>query len=80
MPRNLSIDSFCPDAYLFELKHRGVPCFYCGQIGRTLDHVVPKSRGGSDDRENLVIACERCNSSKGNKPQEEFFLDFIWGS
>lgn len=31
------------------------------------DHVHPKSKGGSDDLDNLVTACESCNTSKGDK-------------
>ncbi|MBP7594328.1 MAG: HNH endonuclease [Candidatus Microthrix sp.] len=37
-----------------------------------IDHVVPTSRGGSDDPSNLVLACCRCNSAKGALPASEF--------
>lgn len=33
--------------------------------GATLEHIVPKNHGGTDDVENLAIACARCNSEKG---------------
>lgn len=33
--------------------------------GTTLEHIVPKNHGGTDDVENLAIACARCNSEKG---------------
>lgn len=33
--------------------------------GATLEHIVPKNHGGTDDIENLAIACARCNSEKG---------------
>lgn len=36
------------------------------------DHVIPKSRGGSDDLSNLVACCEQCNGQKGAKTPEEF--------
>ncbi len=48
-------------------------CQYCGQRGRdlTLDHVMPKSRGGAHTWENLVSACRACNHRKGGKTLEE---------
>ena len=47
-------------------------CQYCGSKDRlTLDHVVPKSRGGPDAWDNLVAACVPCNNRKGNKTPEE---------
>jgi 5-methylcytosine-specific restriction endonuclease McrA len=47
-------------------------CQYCGAADRlTLDHVLPKSRGGPDSWENLVAACVPCNNRKGNRTPEE---------
>ncbi len=37
----------------------------------TLDHVVPRSRGGRSSWENLVACCYRCNNSKGDRTPEE---------
>jgi 5-methylcytosine-specific restriction endonuclease McrA len=44
-------------------------CRYCGERGGRLecDHVVPLSKGGSDEDDNLVTACWRCNRSKAAK-------------
>ena len=43
-------------------------CQYCGAQSRlTIDHVVPRSRGGQDTWENLVVACSSCNTKKGDK-------------
>ncbi|CEA09841.1 CRISPR-associated endonuclease Cas9 [Arthrobacter saudimassiliensis] len=42
-------------------------CAYCGKAAATVDHVVPKSRGGGDSWENLVACCLRCNNAKGDK-------------
>ena len=44
-------------------------CQYCGLRTRdlTLDHVIPKSRGGKHTWENLVSACRTCNHRKGGK-------------
>ena len=47
-------------------------CQYCAKKSElTIDHVLPKSRGGRDQWENLVTACEKCNVKKGNKTPKE---------
>ncbi len=48
-------------------------CQYCGIVKPplTIDHVMPKSRGGLDAWENLVCACVKCNVKKGNRTPEE---------
>lgn len=50
-------------------------CQYCGATpGRpllTLDHIVPRSRGGQTTWENVVTACRPCNMRKGNRTPEE---------
>jgi len=42
-------------------------CFYCGNPGGEVDHVIPLSRGGAHSIGNLVPACRSCNSSKNNR-------------
>lgn len=43
-------------------------CQYCGsKKDLTLDHVIPRSRGGQDTWENLVSCCTKCNLKKGNQ-------------
>lgn len=53
----------------------GHACQYCGAEGTTrrltMDHVLPRSRGGSTSWENLVTACEPCNRRKGNRTPHE---------
>lgn len=51
-------------------------CQYCGSIKKlTIDHVIPRSRGGTHTWDNVVTACERCNSRKGDRtPQEAGML------
>lgn len=51
----------------------GWRCVYCGaSAGRlTLDHVVPRSRGGASTWENVVTACAPCNLRKGDRTLEE---------
>ncbi len=55
------------------LRRDGYTCQYCGQAGGhlTLDHVVPRHRGGNHSWENLVTACVRCNHRKGGRTLEE---------
>ena len=48
-------------------------CQYCGTTSRdlTIDHVIPKHRGGRHEWENLVAACRTCNHRKGSKTLAE---------
>jgi 5-methylcytosine-specific restriction endonuclease McrA len=43
----------------------------------TIDHVIPKSLGGKDTWENLVCACMRCNSKKGDQSPERVGMKLI---
>lgn len=54
-------------------------CQYCGtKKGQlTIDHIIPKSRGGSETWDNLVAACVKCNNKKGNKTLEEANLHLL---
>lgn len=49
-------------------------CKYCAKIGGILevDHVVPLSRGGTNDIENLATSCRNCNRRKRDMTAEEF--------
>jgi len=50
-------------------------CVYCGSNNDlTVDHVLPKSRGGRTTWENVVAACHPCNNKKDNKTPEEVGL------
>lgn len=53
----------------------GFRCQYCGKPGNskqlTLDHVVPRSRGGRLQWSNIVAACRECNARKGNRTPEQ---------
>ena len=58
----------------------GCACMYCGATMEdgtvlTLDHVKPHVKGGSNSERNLVTACRKCNSSRGDRPVEEFAKD-----
>ena len=53
-------------------KRDSYKCVYCGSPkDLTLDHVVPRSKGGKFSWSNLVVACKRCNSKKGNSLPDE---------
>ena len=55
----------------------GWKCVYCGTAsGRlTLDHVVPRSRGGDSVWENVVTSCAPCNLRKGNRLPHEVSME-----
>ncbi len=55
------------------LKRDGFQCQYCGSKhhAMTVDHIVPKVRGGKDSWENMVTACIQCNNRKGDRTPEE---------
>ncbi|HHX63894.1 MAG TPA: HNH endonuclease, partial [Chloroflexi bacterium] len=50
-------------------------CQYCGaqppKAMMTIDHVLPKTRGGDTSWENVVCACQDCNLRKGSRTPEE---------
>ena len=58
--------------YLLEKFNRA--CAYCGitNIPLEIEHIIPKSRGGSNRISNLTLACNDCNTSKGTKTASEF--------
>lgn len=61
------------------LKRDGFRCHYCGvtACGAALevDHVLPKSKGGTDDPGNLITACVNCNRGKSNIQLDELALE-----
>lgn len=54
----------------------GLVCHYCAAAVKpssfTVDHIVPVSKGGTDDLSNLVACCRPCNSKKGVKDYDAF--------
>lgn len=55
--------------YFFRV--RGNACHYCGKLATTIDHVVPKAKGGSDEIDNLVPSCYQCNHKKAARDYDE---------
>lgn len=62
------------------LMKNAARCYYCGRIltkrNASIDHKIPKCRGGTDFVANLVDCCKRCNLSKGPLTAKEY-LDII---
>ena len=57
-------------------KRDGNKCVYCSSNDNlTIDHVLPRSRGGSTSWSNLVTACKSCNSKKGDFLPEEIGME-----
>lgn len=47
-------------------------CYYCGNYGDTIDHLIPKSKGGRWTEDNLKCCCNRCNNLKGDMENWEY--------
>jgi len=62
------------EAWEYLLEKWGRRCAYCGKDDVPLekDHIVSRSRGGSDRVSNLIVSCRKCNQRKGDKLVEEF--------
>jgi len=53
------------------LKRDGGLCAYCGKAASTMDHIVPRSRGGLHSWENVVACCYPCNQTKDDRLLDE---------
>ena len=61
------------------LKRDKYICAYCGKPGATtMDHVVPRSRGGRGEWLNAVAAHAACNEKKGSRTPEEAGMPLLW--
>lgn len=54
------------------LERDNYTCQYCGEYGDTIDHIIPKSKGGISSFKNCICACKRCNTKKGDLFPEEY--------
>ena len=61
------------------LKRDNNRCQYCNSpsIPLTIDHIVPRNKGGQDTWENLVAACVKCNTKKGNYFLKEISMKLL---
>jgi len=58
------------------MRRDSFECQYCGKKSDlTIDHILPRSRGGKDTWENLTTACEKCNVKKGNRTPKEASME-----
>ena len=52
----------------------GFKCAYCGSEHHlTIDHIVPRAKGGTDFTKNCLCACHSCNQDKSHSPWEEWY-------
>jgi len=66
-----------PDSIRYKVLKAGKQrCALCGITAKDrmldVDHIIPRSRGGSSKEENLQVLCAKCNRSKGNKDDTDF--------
>ncbi|RAV19541.1 HNH endonuclease [Paenibacillus contaminans] len=50
-------------------------CHFCGEYGDTIDHILPRAKGGHTTPVNCVCACNECNQSKADRSIDEFIGD-----
>lgn len=71
IPRRISL----PVTRRSVLSRDNYTCQYCGRMpprkDLTVDHILPRSRGGKTTWENVATACERCNGRKGSRTPTE---------
>ena len=66
-----------PQVRLNVIRSANFSCYFCGTGGSrnnflTVDHINPKASGGTNKRDNLVCACKKCNTKKGNMSLKKF--------
>jgi 5-methylcytosine-specific restriction endonuclease McrA len=63
------------------IERDGPACVWCGREpwrrDLTLEHVVPRSRGGHATPENAVVACRACNRRRGSRPVDAYVRDLL---
>lgn len=53
------------------MKHNN-ECVYCGKLAEEIEHIVPRSKGGTSSVQNLTLSCRKCNIEKGNLSLKAF--------
>lgn len=75
LKRRMIVGTHTADDVKRQYKSQKGKCYWCGEkVGKSyhVDHVIPVSKGGTNYPENIVIACPRCNISKGAKLPHEW--------
>jgi len=62
------------------LRRDNYKCAYCGRsdLPLTIDHIVPKAKGGTDSWENLICACTLCNNKKGDRTPVQARMEMLY--
>lgn len=60
------------------LRRDNYSCAYCGKHATTIDHVVPKSKGGESSWTNVVASCRKCNEKKADKSLEQSGVSLLY--
>lgn len=60
------------------MRRDNYSCAYCGDTADTIDHVIPRSRGGAHMWENCVASCTRCNHRKADRLISELGWTLRW--
>jgi len=62
------------------LRRDNYKCAYCGRsdLPLTIDHILPKAKGGTDSWENLICACTLCNNKKGDRTPVEARMELLY--
>jgi 5-methylcytosine-specific restriction endonuclease McrA len=56
----------------FIFQKNNFKCVYCGDKGEEIEHIIPKSKGGTNSVRNLTLSCRKCNIEKGTLSLKSF--------